>query len=514
MRKGVQKPCTPYPKVGSVLQSRFKIVKWLGRGGFGRVCEAHDIECGCSVAIKLFDGTADDMYRERFRHEGALLRSFPKRWHRWLSSCKRDRDRRIHPDGEYPFPRFVAEGTYSYRCHGVDGDRPYFVMELLQSYETSEKHPKSYGGDEHCVVCGQHEGRLSRGIKTVSCRKSGFPSKDEEVAKFIRAICHAAAFLHSIGITHRDIKGGNVMHRDGHPVLIDFGIVRERSRYAYNFSEIVTMRDHRIWGTAGTSDPNLLVGKDVGPASDVFSIGMLIRGCFPDHIPYVWQRIVERSTNLDPQRRYQSMAEMIGAIASRKSLSELNIKRAAEKIRTEEIQRQQRASIACAKSVNWKTWGNVKEVSLHCGDKRRKSVFCDKFIAVDLHHQAWKVDGPVRFESRAVILVRGPGLLEVDFAGCVGVTIVLRDGVTLHNTTKVNASKEKSVYHVETGCYLNFVHIKRHNHERGGQRVFTSLEGLSYVMYGGPRTVDDIRALWRERSAGTLPDNRLIFPGY
>ena len=47
---------------------------------------------------------------------------------------------------------------------------------------------------------------------------------EKEAALILRQICEALKYLHGMGISHRDIKLGNVLISDSHKVeLIDFG---------------------------------------------------------------------------------------------------------------------------------------------------------------------------------------------------------------------------------------------------------------------------------------------------
>ena len=49
---------------------------------------------------------------------------------------------------------------------------------------------------------------------------------EDDVRKLAYALCQGLAYFHSLKLSHRDIKPGNIMvDKDGNPVIIDFGLV-------------------------------------------------------------------------------------------------------------------------------------------------------------------------------------------------------------------------------------------------------------------------------------------------
>ncbi|TDC25840.1 serine/threonine protein kinase, partial [Streptomyces sp. 8K308] len=82
-------------------------------------------------------------------------------------------------------------------------------------------------------------------------------------------VTEALEAIHGSGVVHRDLKPSNVLLGADGPRVIDFGIsvVTDSSRLTGTGV---------IVGTAGFMAPEQLTGREVGPACDVFSLGVLL----------------------------------------------------------------------------------------------------------------------------------------------------------------------------------------------------------------------------------------------
>jgi eukaryotic-like serine/threonine-protein kinase len=101
-----------------------------------------------------------------------------------------------------------------------------------------------------------------------------------QIAKALRA-------AHEHGIIHRDIKPHNILITDsGHVKVADFGIARA--------AETTSISDHEdILGTAHYISPEQAMGEPVGPASDLYSLGVVLYEMLTGRVPFEVENLSE-----------------------------------------------------------------------------------------------------------------------------------------------------------------------------------------------------------------------------
>src|SRR5438445_9052848 len=94
------------------------------------------------------------------------------------------------------------------------------------------------------------------------------------VQLFLR-VCDAVACAHRNLVIHRDLKPDNILVTgDGTPKLLDFGIAKLLEPGTQDSGDL-TMTTERV-GTPSWCSPEQIRGDDIGIATDVYSIGVVM----------------------------------------------------------------------------------------------------------------------------------------------------------------------------------------------------------------------------------------------
>jgi len=194
------------------IDDRYRPLDLLGRGGMGEVYLARDEVLGRNVAVKVL--------AERYSHDGEAVERF-RREARSAAALSHPHIVPVHDLGET-----------------ADGAR-YIVMEYVSGGTLKE--------------------RILRG-GAMDARTA---------ARVAHQVAAALGAAHEGGVIHRDVKPENVLFAgSGEAKVGDFGIARAAS------SEL-TQTGFAL-GTAAYMSPEQATGQTVGPASDLYSLGVVL----------------------------------------------------------------------------------------------------------------------------------------------------------------------------------------------------------------------------------------------
>lgn len=266
------------PLTKDTMVGHYRIINKIGAGGMGEIYLAEDTRLNRSVTLKFLtrDLCSDDECKARFIREAQAA-----------AKLNHPNIVTIHEVSEF-------------------GQRPFIVMEYIDGYSLE---------------------------KPIAERSYDL----EQNIKLMIEICQGLLEAHENNIIHRDLKPSNILlDRRGRPRILDFGLAIIKGKAKIT-------RTGTMLGTMGYMSPEQITGLDVDHRSDIFSLGVLfyemICGLRPfdddyeaailyniayEPAPPLTNYISDVPENLsvifdsflakDPDKRYQSLAEVISAL--------------------------------------------------------------------------------------------------------------------------------------------------------------------------------------------------------
>jgi len=155
-------------------------------------------------------------------------------------------------------------------------------------------------------------------------RGRGVPSFAWTV-EILEAIAGAVAHCHQHGVVHRDIKPANILveRGSGRPVLVDFGLIKRDPEWQSMAGSGGLTATGEVVGTPSYMAPEQAVGGQVGPSSDVYSLGATLywlltgRPPFPGPTAYEVLQAVVNASVPDPTRLNPGAPAHLSALCRR-----------------------------------------------------------------------------------------------------------------------------------------------------------------------------------------------------
>ena len=280
-----------------VMGGRYRIVRELGHGGFGRTYLAEDLNrFNESCVLKEFAPQVQGTYalqkaEELFEREAGILYKLQ------------------HPQ----IPKFRE----MFRVKQANKGRLFLVQDYV------------VGQTYHALL----DARKQQGLRF----------NEAEVTQLLLQILPVLEYIHSLGVIHRDISPDNLILRstDGLPVLIDFGGVKQVA--ASVASQVMgsspvgsTPAYATRFGKVGFAPQEQMQGGIAYPHSDFYALGatvlVLLTGkepqllIDPNTLAWNWRRevnlspklgnVLDKMLQLNPTERYQSAREVLQSLSA------------------------------------------------------------------------------------------------------------------------------------------------------------------------------------------------------
>jgi eukaryotic-like serine/threonine-protein kinase len=224
MKRGAEKGVDS--RVGWRIGS-YQTIREIGRGGMGTVYLAAraDEEYRKQVAIKVV---------KRGMDTEAVVRGFRQ-------------ERQILAGLDHPHIARLLDGG------STDDGLPYFVMDYIEGFPLD-------------VYCDAHTLSVSQRLE------------------LFRTVCLAVEYAHQHGVIHRDLKPGNILVTvAGVPKLVDFGIAKVLNPEVRSATVRTTIARPL---TPAYASPEQVRGEEITPASDIYSLGVILCELLAGHPPY------------------------------------------------------------------------------------------------------------------------------------------------------------------------------------------------------------------------------------
>ena len=144
--------------------------------------------------------------------------------------------------------------------------------------ERFEREARAVAALNHPHICTLHDvGPNYLVMEYIEGKPLEGPLPLDQALKYAAQICDALDAAHKKGITHRDLKPGNILVTKAGVKLLDFGLAKMSSAAAADAAQTTPVTlDGVVMGTIQYMSPEQLEGKEADTRSDIYSFGLVL----------------------------------------------------------------------------------------------------------------------------------------------------------------------------------------------------------------------------------------------
>ena len=285
--------------IGSLLVKQYKILQHIGAGGFGKTYLVED-QLGEKKVVKEFFISSMCTRDAATQSVTVSVDENRQSFQEQLTKFKEEA-RRIY---SLSHPNIVKVSALF-----DENDTAYYVMNYIEGESLAQKSKRE---------------RLS----------------ESQIRRYLDQLLSALDYIHSQGVTHLDIKPGNIMiDRNDNVVLIDFGASKLFNAQSVNKTMMTSMRPPFTPGYAPIEQENGDV-SDMGPHCDIYALGATLYNLFTGEkapLPFVifqkglpqipqasplMQKVIKEAMAFDANHRIKNVAEFRAMLGGKRQMTQ------------------------------------------------------------------------------------------------------------------------------------------------------------------------------------------------